>query len=521
MCIVIEISTPDADHDKTGESGDIQLSTGNARKGASGFMNFTTGNAVDEGSGGMFFKVGQSENKSGGNLAFTAGNSFGDRTEGGHVTFVGGAAPSATSGSIKFFSNNGVESGEVSFLTGESLEGGSGSVSLITGSTQGSKYTKSRAGSIIMAVGAGDGGDGGDVNLKAGHTSATRVSGGKVVLVAGDGLSTDDYNGGIGGDIQLIAGKSSGRSTSKSHGGHVVIHGGEATTGVGGSINIYSGIGKTTSSGILALSTADAGYRGDTGDVLLTTGKAGEGDAGNVKVSGGDSLDGSGGHVELSAGETSVGYGGRLTLHGASSTPSRWAKSQTVTNSGHVSLHAGSSDRNFVDGGSLWIESGRGGDNASGGSIHIKAHVNKDAIGQYRREANQEIALGLDDGSPKDGDSYSFRLKATSSGQTVISSVPVQVTTVQYSSDMRIKKDITNVDTDDILQRLQQIQFAEYGYSDAWRRVRGIPDHRVRGVIAQQLSEVFPEHTKIFENYELEDKNFSISNFMQVDKQVR
>jgi len=497
----------------------IQLFTGNSRKGTSGFLNVTTGNTVSERSGGMFFKVGQSKEKSGGNIAFTAGDSFGDRTDGGHITFVGGAAPSSTSGSIKFFSNNGVESGEISFLTGKSLQGGSGSVSLITGSTEGSMYTRSRAGSITLSVGSGDGGNGGDIALNAGDTSATHASGGKVTLVAGDGHSTDSFNGGVGGDIQLTAGKSFGRSEKNSDGGHVAINGGEAFFGVGGKVSLQSGVGKQTSSGMLELSTADAGYQGETGDALFSTGKAVEGDAGSVEISGGDSLHGSGGHVELLAGEGSAGHGGRLTLHSATSLPSRFSNSKTVTDSGHVSLHAGSSDGDFVDGGSIWIESGSGGRRASGGSIHLKAYVNKDVIGEYRREANQEIALGLDDGSEGNGNTYAFRLKATSSGQTVISSVPVQVTTVQYSSDKRIKKDIRNVDTDDILQRLQRIQFAEYGYSDAWRRVRGIPDHRVRGVIAQQLYEVFPEHTKMFEKYELEDKNFSISDFMQVDKQ--
>ena len=69
-----------------------------------------------------------------------------------------------------------------------------------------------------------------------------------------------------------------------------------------------------------------------------------------------------------------------------------------------------------------------------------------------------------------------------------MSTVPVQVTTIQYSSDERIKKDVSAVDTFDLLERMKQIELKEYGYTDAWRKVRGLEDNdvRVRGVIAQE-----------------------------------
>lgn len=69
-----------------------------------------------------------------------------------------------------------------------------------------------------------------------------------------------------------------------------------------------------------------------------------------------------------------------------------------------------------------------------------------------------------------------------------MSTVPVQVTTIQYSSDERIKKDVEDVDTFDLLERMRRIELKEYGYTDAWRKVRGLEDNdvRVRGVIAQE-----------------------------------
>ena len=72
------------------------------------------------------------------------------------------------------------------------------------------------------------------------------------------------------------------------------------------------------------------------------------------------------------------------------------------------------------------------------------------------------------------------------------------MTTIQYSSDSRIKKDITSYDTEDLLDRMRQIKLREYGYTNSWRNLRGLDhDIRTRGVIAQELYEVFPEHVEI------------------------
>ena len=41
-------------------------------------------------------------------------------------------------------------------------------------------------------------------------------------------------------------------------------------------------------------------------------------------------------------------------------------------------------------------------------------------------------------------------------------------------------------------------------------------DVEVRGVVAQQLAEVFPEHVKILDEYSLPDKGFKLEGFHQV-----
>ena len=65
--------------------------------------------------------------------------------------------------------------------------------------------------------------------------------------------------------------------------------------------------------------------------------------------------------------------------------------------------------------------------------------------------------------------------------------MPLQVTEIQYSSDERIKTDIKSTNTEDLLDRIRQIELREYGYTEEWRKVRGLEgDPRTRGVIGKK-----------------------------------
>ena len=110
----------------------------------------------------------------------------------------------------------------------------------------------------------------------------------------------------------------------------------------------------------------------------------------------------------------------------------------------------------------------------------------------------------------------SLQLKKSQNSTRLLSVVPFQVTSVQYSSDERIKKDIVKVDTSDLLDRMRRIELREYGYTDKWRRVRDIEDERVRGVIAQELRQVFPEHVKVLDEFAINDHGIKFKNFHQV-----
>ena len=149
---------------------------------------------------------------------------------------------------------------------------------------------------------------------------------------------------------------------------------------------------------------------------------------------------------------------------------------------------------------------------ASGGGIYLAVPAGDSATNNV---------IGFSVSSTVDGSAeYDLRLQEFEDGESrVVSSVPLQVTTIEYSSDERIKEAIVDVDVDDILQRFMAVEMVEYAYTEEWRQVRNLDDSsRVRGVIAQQLAEVFPEHVAVVPEFELPDKDFAINDFLQVDK---
>jgi len=133
-----------------------------------------------------------------------------------------------------------------------------------------------------------------------------------------------------------------------------------------------------------------------------------------------------------------------------------------------------------------------------------------------------EINFGFDEVS---GDStkrqISLQLLKLKNSTRLASTVPFQVTVVQYTSDERIKKDISNVDTGDLLDRMRLVELREYGYTDDWRHYRGLGENdvRVRGVVAQELIQIFPEHVQILDELLMNDGGLKFKDFHQVDKQ--
>jgi hypothetical protein len=133
-------------------------------------------------------------------------------------------------------------------------------------------------------------------------------------------------------------------------------------------------------------------------------------------------------------------------------------------------------------------------------------------------EGNKEFRINVEGASSTGG--TVFRVQS----HRMFSHVPAQMVEITEPADSTIKKDIEFVNTDKLLQRLQEIEVKKYRYTDEWQRVRGLKEsdvgvgEQVRGVIAQQVYEKFPEYVHVTENFELPDKNFKREKFHEVNK---
>jgi hypothetical protein len=147
----------------------------------------------------------------------------------------------------------------------------------------------------------------------------------------------------------------------------------------------------------------------------------------------------------------------------------------------------------------------------SGNGLYLETTAEEDEVkfGQYDGGVVMRVKAGKGDLAED---------PATYESPAVISHVPIQSVAYDSPSDRRIKTQISDVDEEAILQRLQGLEIKSYHYTDAWRKVRNIDDHSVRGVIAQQAREVFPEYVDVLKNYEVPEKDFSLTGFHQVNK---
>jgi hypothetical protein len=137
---------------------------------------------------------------------------------------------------------------------------------------------------------------------------------------------------------------------------------------------------------------------------------------------------------------------------------------------GGVEIESGSGD--------ITLKTGVGSSNKVGGNINFIASTSAWNQRKYNYNYNynyydneatsKEINLGFDEVSDDSTTQrqISLQLKKSKNSTRLISTVPIQVTTIQYSSDERIKKDITGVNTGELLDRMRQIQLREYGESN-------------------------------------------------------
>merc|ERR1712174_188112 len=125
---------------------------------------------------------------------------------------------------------------------------------------------------IELISGKGTSKEGADAVLYAGETSGAEGVGGKVRILGGKGTSDDRFNGGDGGDIELKAGEGVGRHGRIDNGGNIKIQGGNSKNTNGGSINLQSGLSSRSTSGSVHIATSNSAEMGVSGSMSLGAG---------------------------------------------------------------------------------------------------------------------------------------------------------------------------------------------------------------------------------------------------------
>lgn len=265
---------------------------------------------------------------------------------------------------------NGV-SDSVEIVTGSSSVGATGSVIISTGKAHSvcldPEENPAAGGFIKFLVGIGDSGDGGMLALHAGEATADATSGGAVVFGAGEGSSTDDYDGGgHGGACQLFGGSGSGGDDADD-GGSIEMVAGYARMGAGGSICARSGFGFAGSSGIIDVSTTNSGASGVSGDMDLSTGTTGlrdsdvGGDSGSITMKTTQANKGKVGRIHASVGTGNSGIGGDFVCFSGTTTDRKTG--------GRIAFSTGYSSR--TSSGTFSLTTVNAGDDGVSGSVHF------------------------------------------------------------------------------------------------------------------------------------------------------
>jgi hypothetical protein len=325
----------------------------------------------------------------------------------------------------------------------------------------------SRSGNVVLASG-GALERSGDVRVASGHSDANK-----------------------GGQLNIASGNGAQRS------GDVFVQAGSASAGQGGSLELHSGCG------------ADG-----AGELVVSAGSSASGKAGEMRISAGSASAGPGGNVHIASGTGSsmggdvrftASHGGNIVLQSGEGESSPGAVSISASqNDGKVEIGA---DDMRMTGSRAQVGLERDGLKLNGETVSLSSER-----GMALSVGEGELTIQHGE-STVDGDVV-MRIRENK----IMSHIPADIVQVISPSDRRIKRDILPVDEDELLQRLQRVEVKRYKYSDAWRKVRGIKDVEVRGVIAQQLREVMPEYVTVTEKMTLPEKNFTIENFHEVDK---
>ena len=298
-----------------GVSGDIFISSGASEAGSSGMIALQTGSSKYGAGGSLSLRIGDGGEYDGGDISLTAGQASSQARKGGSVSIMGGEGSSA-------HSTDGGDGGDIVLMGGEAKGEGN----------------NDNAGSITIQGGTSFTGYGGSLELLSGQS--TKSSSGDVcecciafcftlyhhrsnsyslpsfdnptsfsLLAAVLASAPSGYEDGSSGSLTLSTGKAEGGHGSS---GSIVVNTGDAIGGpaggfsielgetretydVGASIEFKTGHNPNTSSGAFRVQTADAGNRGNSGEISLRTGTAESGNSGSMLVETGSAVNGEGG----------------------------------------------------------------------------------------------------------------------------------------------------------------------------------------------------------------------------------
>ena len=226
-----------------GKGGDVQLrggTTAGNRRGGDAIVE--SGDSFSSGSGSVIVQSGDTESVSSGNVDLTSGSSSAAT---GNVKVGSGGSSRGLSGHVDVVSGGGTVSGRISLASGRSYSGNSGDVELSSGevaefasmgdsgklllSTAKTSSTRGSSGEINIVTGKSVSGDSGNISLEAGPS---KNDGGSIAMKASNSQS-------IGGSIVLESG-----SSEYSQAGDITLKTGTAprplTSSDGGNINIMA-----------------------------------------------------------------------------------------------------------------------------------------------------------------------------------------------------------------------------------------------------------------------------------------
>ena len=118
----------------------------------------------------------------------------------------------------------------------------------------------------------------------------------------------------------VFAGEAAGEETVLDLGGNIELFGGVAAFATGGSFLFQSGYGASSSSGFVALVTANAGELGVSGSIALSTGTTSLGNSGYVFIGTGTATSGTGGDIDVIVGSGTCGSGGNIFVSAGETT---------------------------------------------------------------------------------------------------------------------------------------------------------------------------------------------------------